>query len=145
MKEDNLGPYKAVFYPHGSISSAFGIIHYLNQKGKQKPQFCFPWKQHMWSIFIDLLGKVQSWVIFDEKRILAQLRQNKTHEHRNLSNISPSFIQSLTLISKLSLFYCKHVVLKVLHWSKLISMWVYFILSTSKIYEHKMPTETTKI
>lgn len=43
-----------------------------------------------------------------------------------------SFILSLTLISKLSLLYCKHVVFKILHCSKVICMWVYFILSTSK-------------
>lgn len=35
-----------------SFSSAFGIFHYLKQKGRQKPEFCFPWKEHMWSIFI---------------------------------------------------------------------------------------------
>jgi len=53
---------------------------------------------------------------------LAQLRQNQTQEYRNRSNFFPSFILSLTLISKLSLFYGKHVVFKVLHCSKVIYM-----------------------
>lgn len=44
------------FYPHGSICSAFGIFHYLNWK---RPWFWFSWEEHTWSIFTDLLGKVQ--------------------------------------------------------------------------------------